>query len=162
MSVTAAGLVLSSAALMWVTGSFTQSRLPGDQDRSSAVRTGAAVVTLCLVTLPLAVLTSLPPWVAAVSWAVGAFGMGLSVPSVSVQVMRLSPDAEQGVNGAAIQIVDSVMVVVGISLLSLGHAAAVASGGATASTYTALWLGSAVFAVVAVVLAGRMRPSLPA
>ena len=162
LSVTAAGLVLSSAALMWVTGSFTQSRLPGDQDRSSAVRTGAAVVTLCLVTLPLAVLTSLPPWVAAVSWAVGAFGMGLSVPSVSVQVMRLSPDAEQGVNGAAIQIVDSVMVVVGISLLSLGHAAAVASGGATASTYTALWLGSAVFAVVAVVLAGRMRPSLPA
>jgi MFS family permease len=160
LSTTAAGLILTSSAVLWSAGSYAQSRLPGDEDRSVAVRVGSVIVLLCLVSLPLVVLTAAPPWLAAVSWAFGAFGMGLAIPSVSVQVMRLSPDAEQGVNGAAIQIVDSVMVVVGISLLSLGHAAAVASGGATPATYTALWLGSALFAVAAIALAGRMRPSL--
>ena len=47
--------------------------------------------------------------------------MGLAVPSVSVQVMRLSPEADLGVNSSAIQIVDSVLSVVVISVLGLGH-----------------------------------------
>ena len=126
---------------MWATGSYVQSRLPGEGDRSVAVRTGAAIVTLCLVTLPLSVLTSLPPWIAAVSWAIGAFGMGLAIPSVSVQVMRLSPEADLGVNSSAIQIVDSVLSVVVIAMLGLGHAMAVDAGGATATTYAAAVAG---------------------
>ena len=160
VSTTMAGLTLAASAALWSVGSYTQSRLPGADDRSGAVRLGAVVVTVCLVSLPLVVLTSIPPWTAGVAWALGAFGMGLAIPSVSVQVMRLSPESEQGVNGAAIQIVDSVLVVVGLSALGLGHAAAVANGGATPATYTALWLVSALFAVAAGDLAGRMRPSL--
>jgi MFS family permease len=160
ISTTAAGLTLAAAAALWSAGSYVQSRLPGDRDRSAAVRTGAVIVTACLVTLPLSLLSSLPPWVAGISWAVGAFGMGMAIPSVSVQVMRLSPDAEQGVNAAAIQIIDSVLVVVAIAAVGLGHSAAVASGGATAMTYVLLWLASAAIAVSALSLAGRMRPSL--
>ena len=160
ISTTAAGLILATSAVLWSAGSYAQSRLPGDTDRSGAVRRGAAIVALCLLTLPVSVLTTLPPWVAGLSWACGAFGMGLAVPSVSVQVMRLSPEAEQGVNSASIQIVDSVLSVVVVAFLGLGHAAAVASGGATAMTYVLLWLGSAAMAVLAVLLAGRMRPSL--
>ena len=158
VSVTYAGLVLATSAAMWAVGSFVQSRLPGDADRSRSVRQGAAIVALCLLTLPLALVTWLPPWIAAVSWAVGAFGMGLAVPSISVQVMRLSPPTALGANSSAIQIMDSVMNVVVISVLGLGHALAVASGGATALTYVLLWLGSAVMAGLAVALAGRMRP----
>ena len=160
VSTTAAGIILAAAAAFWSVGSYVQSRLPGDRDRSNAVRLGAAIVGLSLVTLPLAVLTSLPPWIAVFSWALGAFGMGLAIPSVSVQVMRLSPEADQGVNSASIQIVDSVLCVVAIALLGLVHALAVQSGGATAGTYSALWLGAAGFAVAAILVAGRMRPSL--
>ena len=161
LSTTAAGLTLASAAALWSAGSYVQSRLPGDRDRSGAVRLGAAIVTLCLVTLPLSMVAWLPPWVACISWAVGAFGMGLSIPSVSVQVMRLSPDDEQGVNAAGLQIVDAVLVVVAIAILGFGHSAAVAAGGATAMTYVLLWLAAACIGVLGVLLAGRMRPSLP-
>ncbi len=160
LTVTQAGLILATAAGMWATGSYVQSRLPGEQDRSTAVRAGAAIVALALLTLPLAVLTTLPPWIAALSWALAAFGMGLSIPSISVQVMRLSPASELGANSSAVQIMDSVLSVVVISLLGLWHAAAVASGGATATTYALLWLGSATMALLAVVLAGRMRPAI--
>jgi predicted MFS family arabinose efflux permease len=160
ITITAAGLILATAAALWSAGSWVQGRLPGDRDRSRAVRLGAAIVTGCLLTLPLSLVPSLPPWIAAISWAVGAFGMGLAVPSVSVQVMRLSAEAELGVNSASIQIVDSVMSAVVVAALGLGHAAAVAGGGATASTYVLLWLGAAAVSAAAVLLADRMRPSL--
>lgn len=158
LTTTMAGAILAMSAVFWAVGSWAQSRLPGDGDRSGAVRVGAVIVGLCLVTLPIAILTSLPPWIAAISWAVGSIGMGLSVPSISVQVMRLSPTQEQGVNSSAIQIADAVACVVVVAVLGLAHAAAVASGGATVVTYVALWLGSAVVAGLAVLLAGRMRP----
>ena len=41
LTTTQAGLVLATAAGMWATGSYVQSRLPGDSDRSMAVRTSA-------------------------------------------------------------------------------------------------------------------------
>jgi len=159
ISVTAAGLILATSAVLWSGGSFVQSRLPGEEDRSRAVRLGALIVTAGLLTLPLAVGNLVPPWFAAVSWAIAAFGMGLSVPSISVQVMRLSPPAALGANSSAIQIVDALMVTLAVSIAGLGHAAAVASGGATAQTYALLWLGSALLAFATVVLAGRMRPA---
>ena len=159
LSVTQAGMILAMSAVFWSVGSWTQSRLPGDRDRSSAVRVGAGIVLACLLTLPLALLPGLPPWIAGLSWAVGAFGMGLSIPSVSVQVMRLSPSDQQGVNSSAIQIVDSVASVVLIAALGLAHAAAVSGGGATAATYMGIWLAGAVVAALAMLLAGRMRPS---
>lgn len=161
LSVTQAGIVLAVSAVMWSVGSYAQSRLPGDGDRSNAVRLGAAIVTVCLLTLPLSVLTPLSPYVAALSWALGAFGMGLAVPSVAVQVMRLSPEEDLGVNSASIQIIDSVMGVVVVSALGLGHAIAVSSAsGATAVTYALLWVAAATVSLAAVVLAGRMRPRL--
>lgn len=158
VSTTTAGLTLATATVLWSVGSYWQSRIPGQRDRSHAVRLGAALTTVCLVTLPLSLLAALPPWVAAVSWAVGALGMGLAIPSISVQVMRLSPEVEQGVNASAIQIADSVLVVVAIAVVGFVHATAVESGGASAATYTLLWLMSAALAVVAILTAGRMRP----
>lgn len=158
ISLTQAGLILATSAAMWSVGSYLQSRLPADRDRASAVRLGSAIVVLCLSTLPLSVATPLPPWVAAISWAVGALGMGLAVPSVSVQVMRLSPESDLGVNSSSIQIIDSVLSVVVISALGVWHASAVAAGGASVGTYVWLWVGSAAVATTAVVLAGRMRP----
>lgn len=158
ISVTQAGLILATAAVFWSIGSWAQGRLPGERDRSNAVRAGSAIVALSVLSLPVSLLGAVPPWVAGLSWAGGAFGMGLSIPSVSVQVMRLSPPVDQGVNSASIQIVDSVLSVVAVAVLGVWHAAAVASGGATASTYTVLWIGAAAFALAALAVAGRMRP----
>ena len=122
------------------------------------MRLGALIIATSLLTLPLCLVSTVPPWMAAISWAIGALGMGMAVPSVAVQVMRLSPESDQGVNSAAIQIIDSVTVVLAVSCSGFGHAQAVASGGATATTYALLWAGSAVIALTAAIVAGRMRP----
>jgi len=158
VSVTYAGMVLAGSAAMWSLGSYTQSRIPGDRDRSAIVRAGLTLVIVSVVTLPLALSDAVPPWVAGISWGIGAFGMGMSIPSVAVQVMRLSPDDDQGRNSAAIQIVDAVCVSLVVSLLSLGYAAAVHGAGVTSGTFTILWLTSAAVGLVGFVVASRMRP----
>ena len=159
VSYTVAGLTVAVSAVFWSAGSFAQSRLSGDADRAPIVRLGALITGVCLLTLPLVVLTSLPVWIASVSWAMGAFGMGLAMPSVAVQTLRLSPEADQGVNSAALQIVDSALVVAVTALLGLFYAAAVTGSGATPQTYALLWILSAITAFVGALLAPRMRPS---
>jgi len=159
LSVTQAGIILSVSAVLWALGSYLQGRIPPDRDRSAPVRIGAAVVMASLLALPLSVLTPLPPWIAALAWGAGAVGMGLAIPSVSVQVTRLSAPAALGASSASIQIIDAVLGVVVVSVLSFGHAYAEAHGGATAATYSLLWVGSAVMGALAIALAGRMRPA---
>lgn len=158
VSTTAAGFTLTAATLGWALGSYLQGRLPGDQDRARTVRLGSLLVALGVATLPVVVLAPVPPWIAGVSWFVGAIGMGLSLPSISVQTLRLSPVADQGVNSAALQLSDSVLVAVAIAGAGAVYAAAVDSGGAGAGTYALVWLLCAGVLLSAAGLAGRMRP----
>jgi len=158
LSTTMAGLTIAVSAVAWAGGSYLQSRLSASEDRSRAVRLGAAVLAVAIVTVPLSLNEAWPTWSAGISWVLASAGMGLAVPSISVQVFRLSPEQDQGVNSAAIQIVDAVGFSVAVAVLGIGYATAVAHGGATAGTFTGLWLASAGIAVLAVLLAGRMSP----
>jgi predicted MFS family arabinose efflux permease len=158
VSVTYAGLTLAVGAASWAIGSFAQSRLSGSTDRSVAVLVGALVVAVSILSLPLVLIPSVPAWAAAGSWALGAMGMGLSIPSISVQTMRLSPEADQGMNSSALQIVDSVLVVIGTALIGTVYAHAVAGAGVTAATYSTMWVAGAVIVAAAALLAPRMRP----
>lgn len=158
VSVTYAGLTLALGAASWAVGSFAQSRLSGSTDRSVAVLVGALVVAVSILSLPLVLIASVPAWAAAGSWALGAMGMGLSIPSISVQTMRLSPEADQGMNSAALQIVDSVLVVIGTALIGTVYAHAVAGAGVTSATYSTMWISAAVVVALAALLAPRMRP----
>ncbi len=161
VSTTVAGLTIAVSGIAWASGSYAQSRLAATGDRAAAVRLGAAILVVAIASLPLSLVAGLPSWLAAISWAGAAAGMGLAIPSISVQVLRLSPEHDQGVNSAAIQIVDAVGFSVAVAALGVGYATAVADGGATATTYTALWLSAAAIAAVVIVIAGRMRPRIP-
>ena len=159
LTITIAGLALSVSALGWWLGSYTQSRIPESADRGSTVRIGALIVCLGLATLPLCLVPSLPPMICVVSYFVASVGMGLCLPSIAVQTLRLSPDDQQGTNSAALQISDAILSSLALGLLGAIHAAAVASGGATVRTYDLIWWLAAVIVLVGAVLAARMRPA---
>ena len=158
LSTTMAGLTIAVSAVAWAGGSYVQSKLSATEDRATTVRVGALILAIAIVTLPLSLHDSWPAWTAGLSWIVASAGMGLAVPSISVQVFRLSPEQDQGANSAAIQIVDAVGFSVAVAVLGIGYATAVAHGGATAGTFTGLWLGSAAIAALVVLVGGRMRP----
>ena len=161
VSVTYAGLTLAVGAASWAVGSFAQSRLSGTADRSAAVRIGSLIVAVSILGLPLVLIPVVPAWFAAGFWAVGALGMGLAIPSISLQTMRLSPEADQGMNSAALQIVDSVLVVIGTALIGTVYAHAVAGAGVTAVTYSTMWIAAAVIVALAALVAPRMKSVAP-
>lgn len=162
VSTTAAGLVLTAGAVGWLAGSVSQSRLPGDRDRSGVVRAGALLGLVAVVTTPLALVPALPAWVAMLSWVVGATGMGLAFPSIGVQTLRLSPPADQGVNSAALQLSDSTLSVLALGVTGAIYGAAAAGAGATTSTFVVLWGAAAAILAGAAAVAGRMRPAVEA
>lgn len=159
VSVTLAGLILGISALGWVTGSWIQSRIPGEGDRARVVQLGCGVVAFSLVTLPLCLMPGISPLVCGVSWLIGSIGMGLSFPSIAVQMMRLSPPEEQGVNSSALQICDAILSAIGLGIAGSIHAAAVSAGTVGSGTYDVIWLLAALGAAAGVLIAARMRPN---
>lgn len=157
LSIMIAGLVLSVSALGWWLGSYLQSRIPESTDRSRTVRVGALVIAAGLATLPLCLVPALPAAVCTVSYFIASVGMGLCFPSIAVQTLRLSADDVQGANSAALQISDAILSSLALGVLGAIHAAAVASGGATVTTYDVIWWLGAAIALVGAMLAARMR-----
>ncbi|MEV2269041.1 MFS transporter [Nonomuraea africana] len=150
-----AGIALTTGALGWSTGAYLQSRRAYSAQK--LLRLGAAAV---LVGVLGTMLTALPPfsgWVAVPAWIVAGLGMGISVTTVSVTMMRQSPEDEQGKNSAAMQVMDTLgaalAIGVGGALINLiGHAPAQIS---TGFVVIALLMGA--IALAAVVIASRIR-----
>ena len=58
-------------------------------------------------------------WIAIPIWTLSGAGIGLIMPIVSVLVLEMSPEAEQGSNSAAIQLADMAGSVVGIATVAV-------------------------------------------
>ncbi|MEV0421214.1 MFS transporter [Streptosporangium canum] len=153
LSVIEAGVALTIGALGWTTGSYLQTRRAYDRPR--LVRLGATAVTTGILLTLLALVPALTAWVAVPAWVVAGFGMGIGITSVNVTAMRQSPDAEQGANSAALQVVDT-----------LGGALTIGFGGVLinlighddiATGYTTIVVLMAAVGLLGVIVAGRMR-----
>lgn len=116
LSTTVAGLTLTVGALGWSSGSFWQGRPSLRTPRSQLIRIGALFVALGTAVVALAVFTTVPVWLAAVGCAIAGLGMGLSLASLSVLLLDISPIEQQGVNTAAAQMSDSLGNVIFIGL----------------------------------------------
>ncbi|MEV4093491.1 MFS transporter [Streptosporangium saharense] len=152
-SVIEAGAALTIGALGWTTGSYLQARR--EFDRPRLVRLGAASVTAGILLTLLALVPGVTGWVAVPAWVVAGFGMGIAMTSVNVTTMRQSPDAEQGANSAALQVVDT-----------LGSALTIGFGGVLinvighddiATGYVTIAALMAAVGLLGVAVAGRMR-----
>ncbi|WP_433253251.1 MFS transporter [Streptosporangium sp. CA-135522] len=152
-SVAEAGIALTIGALGWTTGSYLQTRRAYDRPR--LVRLGAAAVTTGVLLTLLVLVPGGTGWVAVPAWVVAGFGMGIGMTSVNVTAMRQSPDAEQGANSAALQVVDT-----------LGSALTIGFGGVLINLighddiptgYITIVVLMAAVGLLGVGVAGRMR-----
>ncbi|MEU4829174.1 MFS transporter [Streptosporangium sp. NPDC023615] len=152
-SVGQAGIALTTGALGWTTGSYLQSRRA--YDRPLLVRIGAAAVTAGILLTLLALVPGVSGWIVAPAWIVAGLGMGIGTTSVNITAMRQSPDAEQGANSAALQVVDT-----------LGSALTIGFGGVIINLighddigtgYVTLAALMAAIGLFGVAVAGRMR-----
>jgi MFS family permease len=107
------GIPLTLGAIGWSAGSWWQGR-PGRAPKR-LLWVGFMLVATGVTSL-LAVATSATSmWLAVPAWLVAGTGLGLAMPVISVLVLELSPESDQGANSAALQVSDMVGGILGIA-----------------------------------------------
>src|SRR5882757_736322 len=96
LSATMAGLSLAGGGATWAFGSYIQARPRWEAGRERLVQVGLLLSGVAIAAVPLALDDAVPVWVVAVAWCVGGVGMGLSISTLSVLLLRLSPSADAG------------------------------------------------------------------
>jgi len=156
LSPTAAGAVLTSAALGWSAGSWWQGRR-STRERHLFVRDGFAAVAVAVLGLAIVALPGVSGWLAAPVWLLGGLGMGLAMPTISVLTMAFARPGEQGFASSALQICD--VLFGGVCTGFAGVLVVVITGGG-GSLSSALLLANVLLAGIAVggaLTAGRAR-----
>ncbi len=109
LSVSHAGLVLTSAAVLWFSGSWVAANVPALASKPLRVRLGAGCVLLGTASGFLTLTDAVPVAVIAVIWSIGGLGMGLAASTLGVLLLDHSAPGEQGANSAAMQTSDAVV-----------------------------------------------------
>ncbi|GAB2931292.1 MFS transporter [Nonomuraea fastidiosa] len=114
MSATGAGVVLTIGALGWSTGSWIKGR--GVIGNLVAIRGGAAMIAIGIAMVTLVLIDAVPIAVAYVAMAIAGLGIGVLHPTVSVLVLEMSKEGEEGANSAAVGVGESVFTVMAVAL----------------------------------------------
>ncbi|MFJ9522163.1 MFS transporter [Kitasatospora sp. NPDC101801] len=168
LSLTMAGLTLTSGGLSWALGSWLQGRPAADRHREALIRLGFVLTAVSIAGASLVLIPAVPVWVTAAAWAVGGIGMGLAVASVSVLMMQLSTPEEAGVNSAALQLSDALGNVAmaglaGVLFAALGGGSmavtevAAHGAGAPVAPFALIFAVMAAVALIGAALTGRVR-----
>lgn len=108
-TVTQAGLFLTSAAVLWFTGSWLAANLPALGSKPPRVRLGALGVLVAIGSAFLTLNSTVPIVIVAALWSIGGLGMGMAAPTLGVLLLDSSAPDEQGANSAAMQTNDAVV-----------------------------------------------------
>lgn len=142
LSPSMAGFFLTATAVAWAGGSALRSRVVGWSD-TAILRIGAVCTVLGIAAAALMLWTAFPLAVAFVGWCLAGFGMGVSIPTLTLVTLGMSAPEEQGANSSALQVVDAVTCA---AILALTGALFTALGGPDRSA--AFWACFAVSAAV--------------
>jgi hypothetical protein len=155
LSPTAAGAVLTGAAVGWSAGSWWQGRPQLRADRGRFPLIGALMVLLGLGVVSAAVADEVPVVVAVVGWTLAGGGMGVTFTTLSVLLFRYSPVTEQGANSAALQMSDALGCVLTVGIGGAVYAGLRDEGG---SAFVVIYAGMVVVQLLSVVVATRVTP----
>jgi MFS family permease len=155
-----AGLALSVTAVLWTAGAWWQERMvgrlgPRRLDRAAFVLIATGSTGMLVTAL------WLPAWVTVPAWGVAGIGMGLGYAPLSVSALGSAAPGREGQATASLQLCDTLGVALGTgaggALIALAD-----SRGWAASTGVALAFALGIAAaLVGLVAAGRLPPTVP-
>jgi MFS family permease len=150
-------MALSGAVIGWFIGSWFQGRPSTTVHRWRLLQVGSGIVTLGILTTSVALVPPVPPLVVVVTWGFGAFGMGMLYATLGVLLLQLSPVDEQGLNSAALQVADSLGVVLCTGAAGVIFAAGHSAAGQDAEVFLAIFVAMGAVAAFATAVATRVR-----
>jgi MFS family permease len=159
LTVSQAGLLLTSAAVLWFTGSWMAANLTLLSSKLLRVRLGAICVLIGTGAGALTLTDTVPVVVIAAIWSVGGLGMGMAASTLGVLLLDHSAPGEQGFNSAAMQTSDAVIQSLVLAVGSVVFAIMLANHEMTG--YVLVFALAAIIATLAVVASTRLQPRTP-
>jgi MFS family permease len=159
-SVTYTGIVLTVSTLSWTATSWVMQHYVHRWGPRVFVRLGFACILAGIIGVAAALSPSVPVWTVAVSWSIGAAGMGFSYSALSVVVLNAAEPGREGAASASIQLSDQLGFALGTGVAGAAVALGEALGWVEADS---LLVGAAITATVAtggLLLAGRVPRAL--
>lgn len=152
-SATSAGLALSAGGVAWSLGSQWQARM-ADAARERALAGGLGLLALALLALATLAWCASAPAVAVLAWTLAGFGIGLAFPSLSVLLLALSAEHEQGRHSSALQLADALATTAALALA--GALFVALRAGFPGAAFVAVYASAAVLALLARAICARV------
>lgn len=156
MSVTYAGLLLTSAAVLWFSGSWMAAHVDALESKPLRVRLGSFCVLVGIGSGFLTLVDQVPVVVVAIVWAIGGLGMGMAASTLGVLLLDHSAPGEQGANSAGMQTSDAVAQSLVLALGSVVFAVMLTVDELAA--YVLVFALAACVGGLAVLMSGRVVP----
>lgn len=159
---TAAGLPLAVSGLSWALGSFWQGRAVADDGirrRIGLMRAGFSCLATGIAGMAVTALPTAPGWLAYPSWLIAGLGMGLTMSSLSITLLRFTTDLRRGADSAALQLSDATASAVTTGVAGMVVAAAAHGAIGYPAAFVSFDVAMAAIAVVGIAAAGRAHPA---
>jgi MFS family permease len=158
MTVTAAGLTISVAALTWALGSWWQSHVVGRRSHGWLVMMGA-IVFVVGVGVAVLVLHGAPLVLIAVAWMLAGFGMGVAFPSIPLAVMAGVQEGAEARGLAPTLLMDTLGIAVGAGLGGVAITLTTDAGEPLTTGITIAFAIAALAGVMLAALSPRIDPA---
>ncbi len=155
LSVSQAGLLLTSGAVLWFVGSWLAANVAALASKVLRVRLGAVCVMVGTSAGLLTLDAATPVVVVAIIWSVGGLGMGLAASTLGVLLLDYSTAEAQGVNSAAMRISDAIVESLALALGGVVFAIMLASHAMVG--YLFVFALASIVAGLAVALSARLE-----
>jgi MFS family permease len=162
-SPTIAGLTLTAATISWTTGAWLQAHRAQVWPRRSMVLTGILLVIAGIAISGSVSANEVPVMMAAIGWAVGGLGMGLTYSAVSLTILSEAPEDQTGYASSSLHLANVLGVAFGAgiagAIVGAGDAADWSTGTSTGTAFAVM----AALAIIASSTALRLpgRPFAP-
>ena len=146
-SVTYTGIVLTVSTLSWTAASWVQQHYVHRRGPRFFVRLGFAFIAFGIVGVAALLSPSVPVWTVAVTWSIGAAGMGLAYSPLALVMLDAAEPGREGAASAALQLSDQLGFALGTGVAG----AAVALGEVVGwMESTSLWVAAGITGSVAI------------
>ncbi len=139
------GAIFTASTLCWTAGTWTVERTKDRVSRPAFVAAGLVLVALGTLGQVAVLSQDVPVWFAGITWSVGAFGIGIAYPSLSLLLLAQAPAGNEGTVTSAAKLAEALAAAVGAGVVG----AIVTAGESSGDLSAALGISFALMAAVA-------------
>lgn len=154
-SVLLGSLAVSGSTIAWTAGAWLADRWITTLKASGLIRIGFTVLTVGNAITLLLLVRGAPVALGIVGATIAGLGIGTAYSPASAAVLELAADGEEGRTSSALALFDGIGFAVGAAIV--GALVAGSGDASPGGPLAGAWIGSAVFAALGIVLAGRTR-----